>query len=101
MRKIRYETTQKNSFVNFLSVLPKMITQAAQSRHITNLCLETEMIDTIYKRYPNFNKVLTTCHRNPSKAEFQLCYSDFSELFKIFWKEEIVEEYHFNKLDFP
>ena len=54
------KTTQKNSLVNFLSILPEMV-----------------------------------------KAKLQLFYSNFPNLFKIFWEKGIVEDHHFERVRFP
>ena len=60
------------------------------------------MIDPKFKRYPNFNTILSTCRRNPSREEYQLCYNSFIPLLKRFQENSYtIDNEYLKQLGFP
>jgi hypothetical protein len=59
------------------------------------------MIDGKFKTYPDFNRMLATCRRNPTRDEYRTCYSSFIKLFNSFGIIGGLEEEIWECLGFP
>eukprot|EP00957_Ditylum_brightwellii_P126534 9644342-Ditylum_brightwellii.AAC.1 len=61
-----------------------MTTRAATQSNIQIGFTSDGIIDKEFKRYPDFNKMLATCRRNPIKEEYKKCINSFPYLFSKF-----------------
>lgn len=48
-----------------------MVTKAATNTNIQHGFLSNGLIDTKHRRYPDFNRILSTCRRNPTLEQYQ------------------------------
>ena len=90
--RISIKSSKKNALVDFLSVVPEIVTFAAKRSFIIKGFLVPGMIDSKFKRYPDFNTILSTCRRNPSREEYQLCYNSFIPLLKRFQENGHIDD---------
>ena len=60
------KANKRNTLIDFLYMVPEMITNAAKHSRIIKGFKKLGLIDEKYGRYPDFNSILTTCGRNPS-----------------------------------
>ena len=81
--KLRLNTNKKKSLVDFLFCIPSIVTQVTTRENIQHGFLSNRLIDSVYKRYPDFNVMLGTCRRLPTKSEYQLCVRSFPKLFDV------------------
>jgi hypothetical protein len=99
--KLDLKTKNSNALVDFLSVLPEMVTTAVQNEKIMKGFIGPGMINGKFNKYPDFNKMLATCRRNPTRDEYTTCYSSFIELFNSFGRIGGLEDDVWERLGFP
>ena len=99
--KLVLKPTKKHALLDFISVVPEMVTIAAKRSYILKGFTTPGMIDSTFHRYPDYNTLLATCRRNPSKAEYQLCYSSFTPLFEKFHATGLIDDDYLEELGFP
>ena len=59
------------------------------------------MIDVNTLTYPDFNKMISTCSRQLTIEEFELCKSSFPELYEYATKFGYIPESEYDRLGFP
>ena len=59
------------------------------------------MIDKKINYHPDFNQLLATWRRNPTKDEYKLCIDMFLTLMEHFQENGYIEDEFFEKLGFP
>ena len=52
-------------------------------------------------RYPDLNKIIGTCRKNPTTHEYALCLKQFPSLLKIYLVTGHVDDSVFEELGFP
>ena len=62
---------------------------------------EAGYIDKKMLWYPDLNKIIATCRRNPTTQEYALCVEQFPKLLKRFLANGHVEDSVFEQLGFP
>ena len=72
---------KKKSLIDFVASIPAMIIKAATRDNIQHRFIANGFVDEKYKRYPDFNKILTTCRRNPKTDDYNRCIKPFPYLF--------------------
>ena len=78
-----------------------MTSKAATRENIIHGALQNGMLDANLFRYPDFNKILATCRRDPTESEYQLCIDAFPILFDKYLKFGHVDDETFEQLGFP
>ena len=78
--------------IDFVVSVPELISKTVTRHKSINGCLENEMIDSKIFRYPDYNKMLTTCKLDPSESEYKLCVGSFPYFFKIYQEKGHVED---------
>ena len=58
------------------------------------------MIGQMFNCYPNFNQLLATYRRNPTKDKYTLCIDMFSTLIEHFQKKGHIEDKLFENMGF-
>ena len=76
--------TSKNEIIDFCSCVPEMTSKAANRNNILHGFKENGMIDRQFLQYPDFQQMLSTCRRDPTKEEYKLCIDSFPYLYKIY-----------------
>ena len=78
-----------------------MSTEAVTCKHIQHGFIVGGVIDTYHHRYPDLNKIIATCQKEPSKEEYQLCLNTFPALLDIMVKKGFVPDTVFEEYQFP
>lgn len=99
--KITLKPSKKDALIDFLSVVPEIVTNAAKRSYILKGFLVPGMVDRKFNRYPDFNTLLSTCRRNPSEQEYEHCYRSFSPLFTKFQQDGHITDRYLQELGFP
>ena len=99
--KLKLKHTKQNSLIDFISCIPDMTTKAAARENIVCGFIENGMIDRRHLRFPDFNKILSTCRLDPTKKEYELCINSFPYLYKEYLKNGHVSDEVFENLGFP
>ncbi len=60
------KSTKKNALIDFLSVLPDIAKTACSKDNIKHRFIKAGIINKEFNRYLIFNKILTTCHQQPT-----------------------------------
>ena len=80
LKGLKLTNTKKNALIDFIAVLPSILSKAFNIPNIQKGCLEAGIIDKIARRYPTCNGILATCKRNPNIDEYlnaiQTCRSN-------------------------
>ena len=63
--------------------------------------LQGGYIDKKKLRFPDFNKILSTCRRNPTLDEYELCKTSFHGIMKLYLQDGHVCDNVFEDLGFP
>ena len=79
--QLRLASNKRKALVDFLSNVPAMSTRAVTSDYIQEGFITPGVIDSTHRRYPDFDRILSTCKRDPTIEEYQLCKDTFNELF--------------------
>ena len=74
--------TKRQALVDFFSILPEMSGKAVTRENILHGFLANGVIDKETKRFPDFDKILSTCRLLPSTEEYNLCVRSFATLFE-------------------
>ena len=96
--KITLKPSKKDALIDFLSVVPEIVTNAAKRSYILKGFLVPGMVDRKFNRYPDFNTLLSTCRRNPSKQEYEYYYRSFSPLFNKFQQDGHITDQYLQEL---
>eukprot|EP00957_Ditylum_brightwellii_P169188 12878039-Ditylum_brightwellii.AAC.1 len=75
-----------------------MATRAATQSNIQIGFTSNGIIDNEFKRNPDFNKMLATCRRNPTKEEYEKCINSFPYLFSEFESRGHADDNFFENL---
>jgi hypothetical protein len=62
---------KRHSLVDFISILSVMATKPCTVKNIQHGFIEAGMIDVDNLRYPVFDRIISTCRRNPSMEEYK------------------------------
>ena len=82
--------------IDFLSVLPEIATTACSKDNTKHRFIEAGIIDKEFNRYPVFNKILTTCHQQPTLEEYRKVVEAFEDFLGIMDMKGHIEEEHYN-----
>ena len=99
--KLVLKPTKKNSLIDFIASVPAMTSKAITRDNIIHGVVENGMLDKNFFRYPDMNKILATCRRDPTNAEYKLCVDSFPMLLKKYLEHGHVNDEVFEKLGFP
>eukprot|EP00957_Ditylum_brightwellii_P141966 10815389-Ditylum_brightwellii.AAC.1 len=77
-----------------------MTTRAATQSNIQIGFTSGGIIDKEFKQYPDFNKMLAACRRNPTKEEYKKCIDSFLSLFSKFETKGHADDGFFEQLCF-
>ena len=97
--QVRY-LKKYNSLIDFLLVLPEMVTNATKCSHIIKGFSSPGIVDVKFNKYPDFNTILTTYRRDFTETEYILCYKLFTKLFTIFHQSRHIPDKDFKRLGF-
>ena len=95
------KTNKSRALIDFISSLPEMTAKAITRNSILQGFLEAGYIDKLKLRYPDLNKIIVTCRRNPTEREYALCIEKFPTLLKMFLEKGYVEDSIFEEMGFP
>ena len=59
------------------------------------------MIDKEYKTFPDFEKLLATCRRDPTKEKYNLCIDSFPYLYTKVLDDGHLDDSIFEEVGFP
>ena len=93
--------TKKNAIIDFVASVPDMTSKAVTRDNVIHGFKENGMIDSKLFRFPDFDKMLATCRKDPTDSEYQLCIDSFPHLFKIYQEKGHVDDEVFEQLGFP
>ena len=99
--KLVLKPTKHNAIVDFISSVPEMTSKAVTRDNITHGFKENGMIDNKYLRYPDLNKILATCRRDPTIDEYNNCIEHFPFLYNMYSRDGHVSDDVFEELGFP
>ena len=100
-QKLLLKPSKNNSIIDFIASVPGMTAKSVTRDNIIHGVLENGMLDSKQFRYPDFDKMLATCRRDPTKDEYKLCVDSFPVLFKKYLEYGHVEDELFEQLGFP
>jgi len=90
------KSTKKNALIDFLSVLPEILTAACSKDNIKCGFIQAGIVDKEFNRYPVFNKILATCHQQPTFEEYRTVVETFPDFLYIMNEKGHIEEEHFD-----
>jgi hypothetical protein len=96
MDTMKFLYTKKNALINFLAVLPEIVTKACLKENIKHGFIKASIINQELNRYPVFNKILATCHQKPMLEEYRMVVDSFPEFLNIKDEEGHINEDHFD-----
>ena len=100
-QKLMLKPSKKSSIIDFIASVPAMTAKAVNRDNIIHGILENGMLDSKQFRYPDFNKMLATCRRDPTEDEYKLCVDSFPVLLKEYLEHGHVDDDMFERLGFP
>ena len=100
VRELILKPTKKNGIIDFCSCVPEMTSKAANRNNILHGFKENGMIDRQFLQYPDFHQMLSTCRRDPTKEEYQLCIDSFHFCIKFIWIKGTLATMNMKSLDF-
>ena len=77
------KSTKKNALIDFLSVVPKIAATACSKDNIKHGFIQAGIINKEFNRYPVFNKILATCHQQPTIEEYRTVVEMFPDFLDI------------------
>ena len=101
MNVICLPPNKRHAHVDFLSNILAMATRAVTMEYIQHGFMAPGVIDDTFCRYPDFEKIIGTCNRNPSQREYNLCGESFDKLFDIVLRDGHVSDNVFEECYFP
>ena len=72
-QRLDLKANKKKSLIDFVASIPAMVTKAATRDNIQHGFIANGLVDDKYKRYPDFNKILTIYRRNPKVKDYNHC----------------------------
>jgi hypothetical protein len=89
------KSTKKNALIDFLSVLREIATTACSKDDIKHGFIEARIIDKEFNRYPVSNKILATCHQQPTLEEYRTVDDTFEDFLDIMDEKGHIKEEHY------
>ena len=89
------KANKEKSLIDFVASIPAMVTKAATRDNIQH-----GLVDDKFKRYPDFNKMLSTRRRNPGNYDYNRCIETFPYLFDRCLEDGHVPDLEFESLGF-
>ena len=77
-----------------------MLTWEVTTEYIQHGFIEADLINTAYRQYLDFDKIIPTCQRDTTKGDYELCFSKFDKLFQNIVDNVILPDTFFKKLNF-
>ncbi len=100
--KLCIKIPKKNSLIDFLSVLPTILTCAMiHENNIIHGFISNGFLDDKSHWFPVMNKILGTCCRMPTKEQYDACLSTFPILFEHFYNDGHVSDKLFEQHGIP
>ena len=98
--KIGFKANKKKSLIYFVASIPLMVRKAATRDNIQHRFIANGLVDETYKRYPDLNKILATCRKNPKTDDYNRCIQSFPYLFNHCLEHGHVPYFEFESLEF-
>ena len=95
---IRMADNKKRALINFLSVIPTIATKACTVDNIRRGFITAGIIDEQRKRYPVFNRILSTCRRDAQVTEYKCIVDNFHRTINEASEKGIVSEELFDEM---
>ena len=92
---------KSRAIIDFVSSLPEKTCKTTTRDNILEGFIQPGYIDSKKLRYPDLNKILSTCRRNPTAGEYALCIEKFPLLMQIVLEKGHIEDSVFEELGFP
>ena len=67
--KLILKSSEKNAIIDCVSCVPETTTKSVTRNNIIHGFVENGMIDFENNRFPDFNKILETCRKDPTVEE--------------------------------
>ena len=99
--QLRLPSKKRGALIDFVSGLPQMVTKAVTYPNVIHGFKENGMIDSEFMRFPDFEKILATCRRDPTKEEFNLCINSFPYLYTKMVDDGHLDDSIFEEVGFP
>ena len=99
--RLQLKYSKRNAIIDFVCSIPEISIRAMTRNNIVHGFLENGMIDRQFVRYPDFNKLLSTCRTNPTKDEYDLCIKAFPILYKYCAEHGHIPDKIYEDLGFP
>ena len=95
------KTNKSRAIIDFVSSLPEKTCKTTTRDNILEGFLQAGYIDSKKLRYPDLNKILSTCRRNPTNSEYALCLEKLPVLLKIVLDKGHIVDSIFEEMGFP
>lgn len=99
--RLNLKASKHKALIDFVACQPHYTTKVVTHENSTHGFLEAGYIDKKSLHYPDFDKILRTCRRDPTIQEHNLCKHFFVNLIKIYSEKGHVTDDIFEKLGFP
>ena len=80
-QRLELKANKKKSLIDFVASNSAMVTKAAARENIQHGFIANGLVDDKFKRYPDFNKMRSTCRRNPENEDYNRCIETSTYLF--------------------
>ena len=95
---IKMAENKKRALIDFLSVIPTIATKACTVDNIRRGFITAGIIDDKRKRYPVFNRILSTCRRDVQVTEYKCIVDNFHRIINEACEKGIVSEEVFEEI---
>ena len=99
-QRLDLKANKEKSLIDFVAIIPAMVTKAATRKNIQHGLIVNSLVDETHKHYPDFNKILATCRKNPKTDNYNHCVKSFSYLFNYCLEHGHVPDLKFELLGF-
>ena len=77
---INLSSNKRRALFDFVTVLPEIRTKIITRDNIIHWAKENGMIDDNLKSFPDYDKILATCRRNPTDEQYKKIKDTFKQL---------------------
>ena len=99
-QRLNLKENKKKLLIDFVASIPAKVTKAATRKNIQHGFIVNSLVDETHKHYPDFNKILATCRKNPKTDNYNHCVKFFSYLFNYCLEHGHVPDLKFELLGF-
>lgn len=99
--RLSMKLSKSKVLIDFILCQPHVSTKACTHDNVMHGFLEGGYIEKKKLRFPDFNKILFTCRRDPTLYEYELWKTSFSSIIKLYLQDGHVCDNIFADLGFP